>query len=269
MLWKRIATTILLLPIVWAAAWFSQSPLPWFAILMAVWALGALYEFYRIAGATGKCCPLTYPGLVLALILIIQPLFDQPRLNWLALTLAVVVPLVWVMLQRDKSIAFVSWAWTLAGIMYLGWLPGHYVSLSGLEYGREWVIFTLFTTFVSDSAAYFVGRAIGRHKLAPTISPNKTWEGAAGGVVFAALASFILQWWLKLPASYTEMALLAIVVSFFAQIGDLVESLFKRNTGAKDSSHALPGHGGFLDRIDSVVFAGLVVYYYVVFFKGV
>ena len=265
MLWKRVATSVLLIPIIWAAAWFSQAPVPWFTIVMAIWALGALFEFYRIAGATGKCCPLTYPGLALALLLIIQPLFDRPGLDWLALSLAVILPLIWVMLQRDISTAFVSWAWTLAGIMYLGWLASHYIALRGLDYGREWVIFTLFATFVSDSSAYFVGRAVGRHQMSPAISPKKTWEGAAGGIIGAVIASIILQWWLNLPVSYIEIALLGAAVSAFGQIGDLVESLFKRNTGAKDSSNALPGHGGFLDRIDSVVFAGALVYYYVMF----
>ena len=264
MLWKRIATSILLAPVIWALVWLPQDPIPWIVILMSVWALGALFEFYRIANATGKCCPLTYPGLLLAFLIIAQPVFGRPEITWLAITTAIVVPLIWVMLLRDKSVAFVSWAWTLAGIMYLGWLASHYVALRGLEYGKEWVIFALFTTFVSDSAAYFVGSAIGRHKLAPAISPKKTWEGAIGGIAGAVIASILLQWWLRLPISNVEIAILGAAVSLFGQIGDLVESLFKRNTGAKDSSQVLPGHGGFLDRIDSVVFAGLLVYYYVI-----
>jgi phosphatidate cytidylyltransferase len=100
--------------------------------------------------------------------------------------------------------------------------------------------------------------------LAPAISPKKTWEGAIGGIAGAVIASILLQWWLRLPISNVEIAILGAAVSLFGQIGDLVESLFKRNTGAKDSSQVLPGHGGFLDRIDSVVFAGLLVYYYVI-----
>ena len=232
---------------------------------MAVWVLGALFEFYRIANATGKCCPLAYPGLVLALFLIAAPLFNRPEIVWLALTLSVIVPLIWVMVRRDKSVAFVSWGWTLAGIMYLGWLASHYIALRSLEHGREWVIFALFSTFMSDTSAYFVGRAIGRHKMTPSISPGKTWEGALGGLLGAVILSLILRWWLPLPVSYLGAAAIAAGISIFAQIGDLAESLFKRNTGAKDSSKALPGHGGFLDRIDSVIFAGVFIYYIVVF----
>ena len=258
MLWKRVATSVLLVPVVWASAWFPQTPVPWFTIVIAVWALGALYEFYRIADATGRCCPLTFPGLALALIIIIQPLFDASKVDWLSVTLAVAVPLVWVMLKKDKSTAFVSWAWTLSGIMYLGWLGSHYIILRQMDYGREWVIFALFSTFVS-------GKVFGRHKMAPSISPGKTWEGAVGGLVGTVATSFILQWWLGLPAGYLWLALLAAGVSVFGQAGDLAESMFKRNSGAKESSHALPGHGGFLDRFDSVVFAGIIVYYVALF----
>jgi len=241
---------------------------PWFTVFVAIWAVGALYEFYHIAHATGKSHPFIYPGLALALLLIIQPHLTLSGSGPLILALAAVVPMIWGMLQQDKSTAFTSWSWTLAGVIYLGWLPGLYVALRGFEFGREWVIFALFITFISDSAAYFVGRALGRHYLAPTISPKKTWEGAVGGVVGAALASLALEWWLGLPISYLGLAFLAVAVSIFGQIGDLAESLFKRNTGAKDSSQVLPGHGGLLDRIDSVVFAGLIVYFYVIFSQG-
>ena len=268
MFWKRVATSVLLAPIVWASAWFPQKPIPWFTILMAIWALSALYEFYRTAQATGKCRPLIYPGLALALLIVIQPLFDLSGLDRLVLALAVAIPIVIIMLRRDKTTAFASWIWTLAGIIYLGWLVSHYIAIRGMDYGREWIIFTLFTTFISDSASYFTGRAFGRHRMAPAISPRKTWEGAAGGMICAALVSLALQRWLQLPTGYISIAILAATVSIFGQIGDLVESLFKRNTGAKDSSQALPGHGGFLDRIDSVVFAGLVVYFYIVFVLG-
>jgi len=235
---------------------------------MVIWATGALYEFYRIAQATGKCHPLIYPGLILAALLIIQPLFDLLGSDRLVLAIAVIGPIIWIMLRRDKSTAFASWIWTLAGIIYLGWLVSHFVALRGLDYGREWVVFALFVTFISDSTAYFVGRALGRHRMAPTISPRKTWEGAVGGVIGAILTSFILQWWLGLPIGYVGIGILAAAVSVFGQIGDLMASLFKRNSGAKDSGQAIPGHGGFLDRIDSVIFAGLVVYFYVICSQG-
>jgi phosphatidate cytidylyltransferase len=167
------------------------------------------------------------------------------------------------MLRRNHEGACSSWAFTLAGIIYLGWVPSRYVALIQMPHGREWVILALFSTFACDSSAYFVGRAFGRHKMAPGISPGKTWEGAASGVAGSVAVGLVIAWLFKLPIGVFQAILLSIGISVFAQTGDLVESLFKRNMGAKDSGKALPGHGGVLDRIDSVVFTGLLVYYFV------
>jgi phosphatidate cytidylyltransferase len=178
------------------------------------------------------------------------------------------LPLLWLVLRRRKEAAFTSWAWTLTGILYVGWLLSHLVALRGLDFGREWVLFALFTTFASDSTAFFIGRAWGRHHLAPNISPRKTWEGAVAGVLGAIIVSLLLTFLFNLPLSYAGAILLGLAVSVFGQVGDLVESLLKRNMGVKESGKLLPGHGGFLDRMDSVVFAGIVVYYYVILFSG-
>ncbi len=146
------------------------------------------------------------------------------------------------------------------------------VALRGLEDGRNWVFFTLFVTFASDTAAFFVGRSLGRHKLAVSVSPSKTWEGSLGGLVGAGLIGLIFvpatvfSWNnpLHLPDLNILSAVgLALLVSIFGQIGDLIESLFKRNMNAKDAGRLLPGHGGALDRMDSVVLAGIMVYYFV------
>jgi phosphatidate cytidylyltransferase len=148
----------------------------------------------------------------------------------------------------------------------VGWLLSYLVALR-LDGGRNWVLFALFTTFGSDTAAFFIGRALGKHHLAPKISPHKTWEGAIGGVIGAMLVSllFVAPAPLSLPLNYGQAILLALVVSIFGQFGDLAESLLKRNLGVKESGKAMPGHGGFLDRTDSVVFAGVIVYLYYIF----
>ncbi len=156
----------------------------------------------------------------------------------------------------------------------MGWLLSYLVALRGLDSaqtplldeGRNWVFYALTITCISDSAAFFTGRAMGRHPLAPRISPGKTWEGTIGGLVGAAIISlfFILPTPLHLDFTWWAAILLGLVVSVFGQLGDLVESLLKRNMGVKDASHLLPGHGGILDRIDSIVFASIVVYYYVI-----
>jgi len=264
MLKKRIITAVCLLPILVVAVWFDE-PLPWLTIVAAIWGVLATLEFYR-AVKTSRIEPLTSFGLIWTLLLIISPHCSWIYINPLLLTSAVVLPSLWLLARRQKENAFASWIWTTAGIIYIGFLLSHFVALRGLESGRDWVLFALFVTFASDSTAYFIGRAFGKHSLATNISPKKTQEGAVGGVIGAVIVSLLLVVLLDLPIGYVAATLLAIAVSFFGQIGDLLESLFKRNMGVKDSGNAMPGHGGFLDRIDSVVFAGVVVYYYVILF---
>jgi len=260
MLKKRVITGLWGIPLLIAAVWFDK-PLPWFTVLVAIWGVLAVFEFYKLA-AGAKAQPLTCFGLIWTLLFIISPHFKYDFTVPLLLTLAVILPLIWLLGRRKKEGAFIGWAWTLAGILYLGWLLSYLVALRGLDEGRNWVFFALFTTFASDTAAFFVGRALGRHKLAPKISPGKTWEGTIAGVFGAIIASLLFT--LLIPISYWQIVALGILVSIFGQLGDLVESLLKRNMGVKDSGRLIPGHGGFLDRIDSVVFAGVVVYYYVI-----
>jgi len=279
MLKKRLTTALLLLPLPVAAVWFGE---PWFTILVAIIGMMAAFEFYRLGTAT-KVSPVTYLGLFLTLLLIIsrnpdllsrlEASIDPTLLAALLLTSAMVLSLAWVLLRPEKGGALTSWAWTMAGILYVGWLLGHLVALRGVTDGRNWVFFALLATFASDAAAFFSGRAVGRHRLAPRISPNKTWEGAAAGIVgalvlsllFASPSVFGLSNPLHIQAlSYPQALLIGALVSIFGQFGDLVESLLKRNAGVKDSGNLFPGHGGVLDRLDSVVFAGIVVYYYVV-----
>jgi phosphatidate cytidylyltransferase len=260
MLKKRVITGLWGIPLLIAAVWFDK-PLPWFTVLVAIWGVLAVFEFYKlVAGA--KAQPLTYFGLIWTLLFIISPHFQYDFTVPLLLTLAVILPLIWLLGRPKKEGVFIGWAWTLAGILYLGWLLSYLVALRGLDGGRNWVFFALFTTFASDTTAFFVGRALGRHKLAPRVSPGKTWEGTIAGVFGAIIVSLLFT--LLIPISYAQAIVLGILVSIFGQLGDLVESLFKRNMGVKDSSRLIPGHGGFLDRIDSVVFVGVVVYYYVI-----
>ncbi len=262
MLKKRVITGLSGLSLLVVAVWVEQ-PLPWFTIFVAVWGLVAVFEFYRLVKAS-KVSPLSYFGLVWSLLFIISPHLEYDFLGPLLLTSTIMVPLIWVMLRGRQEQAMAAWVWTIAGILYVGWLLSYMVTLRGLDDGRNWVFLALFITFASDTAALFTGTALGRHKLAPQISPGKTWEGAIGGVVGAVLTSlfFTLETDFVLPINWGQAAVLGLLVSVFGQFGDLAESLFKRNMGVKDSGRLLPGHGGFLDRIDSVVFAGVVVYYF-------
>jgi len=264
MLNKRIITALCGVPLVALLVWFGT---PWFTILVAGWGMLALYEFYQMA-ASSKIEPFAYFGLACALFLIISPHYENASVTPFLATSAIVLSLIWLLLRPRREGAFIDWSWTIGGVLYIGWLLSYFVALRGLPDGRNWVFLALFATFGSDILAFFVGKLLGRHRLAPNISPAKTWEGAAGGVLGSVLVSlfFVLPTPLALPISYGQAIALGLLVSVFGQLGDLVESLLKRNMKVKDSSNAIPGHGGFLDRIDSVIFAGVVVYYYIMFF---
>ncbi len=261
MLKKRVITALVGLPLLIAIVGFGGEL--GFTILVAIWGLLAVFEFYRMVAAS-KVSPLTYFGLIWTLLFILSPHFDYDPLIPILLTSAVILSLIWLLLRRQKEGAFTGWSWTMGGILYIGWLLSYFVALRGLDDGRNWVFLALFTTFASDTAAFFVGRAWGKHHLAPHISPGKTWEGAIAGVCGAIIVSllFTISTPLHLPLTYWQAILLGLLVSVFGQLGDLVESLLKRNMGVKESGKLIPGHGGVLDRIDSVVFAGIVVYYY-------
>jgi phosphatidate cytidylyltransferase len=262
MLKKRIATATFLLPLVVAVVWFNE-PLPWLTIFTAIWGVIAVFEFYTAVNKSGQKPPsLTIFGLLWTLFFIISPLFDYTYLKPILLVSAVVLPAIWFLLRHHGKRAFKGWVWTVIGIFYIGGLLSYFVALRELDYGREWVFFALFVTFASDSAAYFIGSTVGKHPLAPSISPKKTWEGAIGGVLGAIGTGLLLVLILELPITYIQVIPLAIAVSIFGQLGDLLESLFKRKVRVKDSGKAMPGHGGFLDRMDSVVLAGVLVYYY-------
>jgi phosphatidate cytidylyltransferase len=263
MLRKRVITALWGIPLLIAAVWFDE-PLPWFTIFATVWGLLAVLEFYRMA--VPKILPISCFGLVWTLLFILHPHLDCDYIVPLLLTSGIVLSLVLLVVSPQKGGAFTSWAWVMAGTLYVGWLLSYLVALR-LDAGRDWLFLALFTTFGSDTAAFFGGRALGRHHLAPRISPAKTWEGAIAGVLGAIIISllFTLPTPMQLPLSYGQAILLGILVSIFGQLGDLVESLLKRNTGIKESGGLLPGHGGLLDRMDSVIFAGVVVYLYYIF----
>jgi len=267
MLKQRVITALLGIPLVIAIIWFGE---PWFTIFMAIWGVLAVFEFYRLVAAS-KVPPITYFGLIWTLLFILSPHFGYGIVTPLLLASAVVLPLIWLLLRPQKEMAFTSWAWTIVGILYVGWLLSYLVALRNidpvnLQIGRSWVFFVMLTTFGSDTSAFFVGRAFGKHRLAPSISPGKTREGAVGGVFGAIAVSLGMGALFDLPLGYGQAVLLGFLVSIFGQLGDLVESMFKRNVGVKESGRLVPGHGGLLDRMDSVVFAGVVVYYYVLFF---
>jgi phosphatidate cytidylyltransferase len=153
--------------------------------------------------------------------------------------------------------------WWMGAVLYLGVLGGHLVLLHEVDDGQRWLLVLLVTVFATDTGAYAIGRLFGRLQMTPQISPKKTWEGAVGGYVFGVAAGVAVPLLLDLDVTSLTIALIAAGAPIAAICGDLVESALKRRLGVKDMSNLLPGHGGFLDRLDSLLFAGPWIYWIV------
>jgi phosphatidate cytidylyltransferase len=259
MLRQRIITTVIGMPFLIAAIWFGT---PWLTILIAVVAVASGIEFYRMAGQK-KLEPLTCAGIIAILLLVASPHCPYVSLVPALISMVIVITLLWILFRSPREKSFDNWAWTIAGIFFIGWTLSYWIELRILETGREWVFWILLIIVASDTGAYFVGRAIGKHFIAPAISPKKTWEGSIGGLVFSVIIAVVFGLVFSLPMTYWHMILLGAIINIFTQLGDFVESLLKRNTGVKDSSNIVPGHGGVLDRMDSFIFTGIIAYYYI------
>ncbi|MBV9355771.1 MAG: phosphatidate cytidylyltransferase [Chloroflexi bacterium] len=182
----------------------------------------------------------------------------------LLITLAVLVGLVVLVLRGDAEHGMVDWALSVALALYVGGLMQFYLPLRRLPDGGLWVVSLLVLSWVCDSCAYFVGRAFGRRRLAPRISPSKSVEGAAAGLAGAALVGAIIG--LVVDHGAGLMAGYGLAIGVATVIGDLAESGLKRQTGVKDSGVLIPGHGGILDRMDSLLFCAPIAYAYVLAF---
>ena len=163
---------------------------------------------------------------------------------------------------KDPPADIENWLWSMASALYFGGLAAYFVLLRQGADGRDVVFFSLLTVWITDTGAYFVGRAIGRHKLAPAISPAKTIEGAIGSLVAGFAAVFLLNEALGLGLATEHLVALGLLLPPVIMVGDLAESAIKRALGVKDSSGLVPGHGGLADRLDSLLFAAPAVYYY-------
>lgn len=190
--------------------------------------------------------------------------FKRFDLVAITLTICAMCSFMWV-LFRGKQPYIANVATTLLGMVYCGWFPLHLIFLRDLscdkyDSGLGFVILMFISILLTDIGCYYIGSKFGKRKLAPVISPNKTIEGSLGGAFFAVIGAFFIGWYLEMP---WYLAILAgLICTTFAQIGDLCESLIKRDAGVKDSGTSLPGHGGFLDRTDSFILTIPLMYYF-------
>jgi phosphatidate cytidylyltransferase len=270
---KRILTAIVALPVLLYSVW---SPIPFFFVaLAAIAAIVALNEFYGLASRVA-CRPFVVIGILSCLLIIACFVFE--RHEWIVAVLAatlIVLLAAGLSQAGEMATSLTSLSSTLFGAMYVGLPCAQLVGVrmigdtSDIHHLAPRLL-TLFFAMVmmTDTGAYYSGRAVGRHKLAPRISPGKTVEGAIGGFA-AALATGPLCRLIFFPElPLLDSVILGGAVSVLGQTGDLAESMLKRGSGVKDSSNLLPGHGGMLDRLDSILVAAPAIYFYSRYFMS-
>lgn len=262
---QRVPTAVVLLAIllaivVWAPAWTLF-------VFLQIFVLAALWEFYNLARRR-RLRPQRWVGLATAAL--IGASFLTPRVP-LAMALflgllAAAVHFVWSFNTVEKLAVFPSAvSLTLFGAVYVA-LPMDFLYRIRVEHGREAILFLLIVVFLGDTGAFLIGKNFGRHPMTPIASPRKTWEGALAGLAASLLGALAGRALFFPSVSLAAAAVCGVLTQAAAEISDPFESLFKRAAGVKDSSNLLPGHGGFLDRIDSYLLAAPFFYYFVLHF---
>jgi phosphatidate cytidylyltransferase len=260
----RLLTAAVVLPALLAAIFFLPDSA--FSLMIGVLGLWGLYEIYQMAHplSAASILALLMFGLLPLLWLLTGPMHPDPQRALMILLAVLAIALlnvVAVAVSGAESIPRGPMS-VASGALYVGPLFPFFALVRNSSNGIELIVMMLLLVICADTGAYFVGRAIGRHKLAFKVSPGKTIEGAIGGIVASIGAGLILWRWLVPQWSIESLMVFAGLVAILAIIGDLANSAFKRVVGAKDSGWIFPGHGGLLDRTCSLVLAAVLTYYY-------
>ncbi|MDT5155649.1 MAG: phosphatidate cytidylyltransferase [Acidobacteriota bacterium] len=282
---SRLITAAIALPVLIASIIYPPLKIL-FVVLAAAAIVVALYEFWFLGRRMGAK-PDVVVGYACVAALLLIFIFNWWELLYLVVPLFIVAALVAEMLRGspfDKMILSVGS--TVLGVFYVAFLGGHllavrngfahtYVQPETFLIGESFISKTLSTHLLaffflvlmgSDTGAYYTGRLIGKHKLAPSVSPGKTWEGAFGGMATSLLAAALAHYWFFPELSLSAALPLAAVMNVLGVVGDLTESAFKRGAKAKDAAQILPGHGGLLDRLDSLLFNAPLIYYFALYY---
>jgi phosphatidate cytidylyltransferase len=257
---RRIYTVLVLVPLLYAIILYLP-PLAFSGLVLLAGGL-ALFEFYRLCFGNRSHSWLIGIGLTGFAALI----FGTHRPDVIVPTLlATLVGIISVPLLSRAPLeqSLRDGAMTLFGVLYLGLTLGPLAMTRLLPLGEWLIIFLLLVTWASDTGAYYIGTLYGRHRLAPTISPKKSVEGLVGGLISAIIVGYAARWWFLPELSGLDCLVLATLLTLTGLWGDLTESAMKRSVGMKDSGGILPGHGGMLDRLDSLLFTAPAFYYYV------
>jgi phosphatidate cytidylyltransferase len=264
---RRIATALVLAPLLWLT--IKMAPSPVFSVLALAAIGGACVECYRMLEAAGGR-PLKGLGLLGALALGWSFMDLAPRFEpALALGALVAGTLVLAMACREAPADMLSTARdTLFPVLFVGLSLAFLVGLRAVPSpdGQDLLLLLFCCVILADTLAYYVGSSIGRRRMAPRLSPNKSWEGAAAGMFGSVLGGILAHVWFYQRLPLAHALALGMALGLAAILGDLAESMVKRAVGVKDSSGLFPGHGGLLDRTDSLLFSGPLLYYYYRFF---
>jgi phosphatidate cytidylyltransferase len=259
-IWSRILVAAVGLPVVLGVVWLGGW---WLCLLAIVAGVIALHEFYVMARPLRPLALAGYGGLALTLL---GAQLGGPVWMLGGFLTAIAFAFLLKGVSDTRQSLTVAVATTVLGVAWVGLGLAYLMLLRGLpEHGRLAIFTVLLAVFGADTLAFFTGRLIGRHKMAPVISPGKTWEGLAGSTVAAVLISFFALYHQHFLTT-GESLVLGVVIAVAAPVGDLFESAVKRDFGVKDSGRVLAGHGGVLDRIDAPLFAAIAAYYAILAF---
>ena len=250
---QRIITAVVAAAVFLPIVVYGNFP---FIALMYLMATVGLYELLKM----NKISFSSFPS-ILAFVMLWILLVPTANADWMhnlhmtkehLIGIGILFLLIYTVTSKNRF-TFDSVGFVLISVLYVG-MGFYYLTETRLEVGLVYVFFVLFTLWATDSGAYFVGKSFGKNKLWPEISPNKTVEGAIGGVICALLVALLFSLFTEIGESLTKLLVMGTVIAVFGQMGDLVQSAFKRHYGVKDSGNILPGHGGILDRSDSWIF---------------
>lgn len=259
---KRVLSAIifgfLVIVIVQSGQW------PFFGAVSLVVILSVM-EFSKLAKVTGGRVPLLLNILVAWLIC-----FSSFKADWLdvnlVLCIAIILPFFIEIIRRDPGSALPNVSAALLGTLYAGWLFGrHLLLIIQMPNGGHLIFLLMGIAWSGDIGAYLIGRSFGKHKIIPAISPGKSVEGYVAGIAFSCITALALRYWLLPDLRLLHTVILGVGLAIIGQIGDLAESLLKRGANVKDSGSLMPGHGGILDRCDSLIFITPAMYYYIGF----
>ena len=285
---QRSLTALVGIPILVAAVWLGA---PWLTVLVLVAGVVGVWELYRMTPASIGPLPVVF-GVAWVVALVLGAHVASGRSNFLIISGGVIAAgsfaaLLWFLAfyrsengSQGVGSFLAGFCYLIGGPLYLGFFLAHALMLREIieagvigfgsdgivleavtDPGRNWLLFTVLVTFATDTGAFLVGRAVGRHPMAPVISPNKTWEGSLGGFAAAVAAALAVGVVFDLVIPAWQQAVIGGVVGIVTQWGDLIESKLKRIADVKDAGSIIPGHGGLLDRLDSILLALPAVYY--------